>query len=176
MKATRLLLSALLGGATVVVLSCGDPAPLGVGSRGLAPQAELVDSLVQSAGLLTCSALPYDSATQTIGPEGGVLAVGPHWLAVPPGALDASVSITAVVPSDSVNRVRFQPEGLTFQQPASLTMSYANCNLLGSTLPKQIAHTTDALEILELLPSVDDLSAQAVTGQLSHFSEYAVAW
>jgi len=55
-------------------------------------------------------------------------------------------------------------------------MSYANCDLLGSIAPKQIAYTTDALGILEYLLSADDLLAQRVTGELHHFSEYAIAW
>src|SRR5439155_26123280 len=60
----------------------------------------------------------------------------------------------------SVNQVRFFPEGLTFASPASLTMSYANCDALSQLEPKQIAYTTDALAILALLPSVDVLSQQ----------------
>ena len=86
------------------------------------------------------------------------------------------MTITAVAPSDTVNQVRFFPEGLTFASPASLTMSYANCDALSQLEPKQIAYTTDALAILALLPSVDVLSQQQVTGQLQHFSTYAVAW
>src|SRR6266581_4494463 len=85
-------------------------------------------------------------------------------------------TITAVVRSDTVNVVRFQPQGLQFDRPASLTMSYANCGLLGSLGPKEIAHTTDRLEILSYLPSVDAPAARTVTGQLQHFSDYAIAW
>ena len=55
-------------------------------------------------------------------------------------------------------------------------MSYAQCSLLGSLAPKRIAYTTDAFQILEYLTSFDDLWAQTVTGQLHHFSEYAIAW
>lgn len=175
MKTPRLSRSALLGGAALILLSCGDPTPLGVTSGAPRPAADLLGSPLPS-GLLTCSPLPYASVTQTIGPEGGVLQVGPHTLTVPPGALDTAVSITAVAPSDTVNQVQFQPEGLTFAQPASLTMSYANCNLLGASIPKQIAYTTDALTILEYLLSVDDPSSQTTSGQLQHFSTYAVAW
>src|SRR5256885_7257962 len=91
-------------------------------------------------------------------------------------SLAAPTMITAVVASGPVNAVRFQPEGLQFEQTAYLTMSYANCDLLGSIAPKQIAYTTDALGILEYLLSADDLLAQRVTGELHHFSEYAIAW
>jgi hypothetical protein len=75
-----------------------------------------------------------------------------------------------------VNFVRFKPEGLQFERSAALTMSYANCNLLGKLLPKRIAYTTDKLVILEYLLSLDLLNLKTVTGQLNHFSGYAVAW
>jgi hypothetical protein len=165
MKARHLLLA-------LAALSCADPsAP--------APQGDLFGELPlppPPVGLLTCTPLAADSVTQTIGPEGGTIVVGANTFSVPAGALDSAVAITAVAPSDSVNRVQFQPEGLTFQQPASLTMSYANCDLAGSILPKRIAYTTDLLLILDYLPSVDDLSGQTVTGLVSHFSDYAIAW
>ncbi len=173
MKPTILARAALLGAATLAVLHCSDSRPPGVAPL-LEPPIPL--PLPVPTGLLTCTPLPSDSVTQTIGPEGGTLLVGVDALTIPPGALDSAVTITAVAPSDTVNRVQFQPEGLTFQQPASLTMSYANCNLLGLTLPKQIAYTTDLLAILYYLPSVDDQASQTVTGQLQHFSDYALAW
>src|SRR3989441_12468947 len=149
-------------------LSCREPAPFAVDP--------LLDLPPPPTGLLQSSPLPAGSVTQTIGPAGGVLQVGAHALTIPPGALDSAVAITAVAPSDTVNRVNFQPEGLTFQQPASLTISYANCNTLGSTLSKEIVYASDALNILQYLPSVDDLTSQTVTAQLQHFSDYAIAW
>jgi hypothetical protein len=134
MKRTRLLLSALLVGATTVVLSCGEPSPLAIAPRGAGLHANLLDSLLhivrsQAQGLVRCTPLPYDSVTKTIGPAGDTIQVGPHTLRVPAGALDSAVSITAVAPSDTVNRVDFQPEGLVFRQPASVVMSYANCGV-----------------------------------------------
>ncbi|HEX9486968.1 MAG TPA: hypothetical protein VF976_07865 [Gemmatimonadales bacterium] len=165
MKTTRVLLVAAL-------LGCGERAP-----TGIAPRALLWDlPPVTVTGLVRCTPLSPDSVSQTIGPLGGTLAVGPHRLFIPPGALDAPVEITAMAPADTVNRIRFEPQGLTFNQPASLTMSYANCGALASLVPKRIAYTDDALAILELLPSVDNLATLTVTGCLEHFSDYAIAW
>ena len=76
----------------------------------------------------------------------------------------------------SVNSVRFSPQGLHFLAPAALTMSYSNCNLLGKLLPKRIAYTDDNLNILSYLISLDNLLSKKVTGKLDHFSRYAVAW
>jgi hypothetical protein len=104
--------------------------------------------------------------------------VGPHSLVVPPGALSYALTITADVPSDTVNSIRFQPQGLQFAagHPAQLTMSYANCSLAGQLVPKRIAYTTDLLSILELLLSVDNAQLQRVSAQIAHFSRYAIAW
>jgi len=188
MKTRRYLLPVVVGAAVAAALSCREPSPLGTGSAALlAPDSVVdsatvnphqvpVDSIVHAGGLLTCSPLPYDSATQVIGPLGGTIQVGMDTLVVPAGALLAPVAITMVAPSDTVNRVHFAPEGLTFQQPASLTMGYANCNTLGVNIPKNIAFTTDALAILEYLKSWDTKNDQTVRGEVNHFSEYAVAW
>ncbi len=102
MKTTRVLFVAAL-------LGCGERAP-----TGIAPQALLWDlPPVTVTGLVSCTPLSPDSVSQTIGPLGGTLAVGPHRLFIPAGALDAPVEITAMAPADTVNRIRFEPQGLT---------------------------------------------------------------
>ena len=177
MSARRLWSVVLLGAAGAVMLGCGDRSPLDVASRPPRPQTDLIGGVFgPGGGLLTCQPLPYASTTQTVGPVGGMMRIGPHWLVIPAGALPSPTVITAVVVSGPTNAVHFEPEGLQFQQSAYLVMSYANCNLLGSLAPKRIAYTTDALDILEYLRSADNLFARQVTGELRHFSEYAIAW
>ncbi len=171
-KRTHPFLSALLGGAAVAVLSCREPAPTAPDLQVPALQASRASS---QGDLLRCRPLPADSVTQTIGPEGGDIWVGPHKLHVPSGALRGSVRIIAVAPSDTVNRVRLLPEGFLFARPASLTMSYRNCRHWRAAGPK-IAYTTDGLQILDYLPSKDDPKSQKVHGVLRHFSNYAIAW
>jgi len=188
MKATRLLLVAMIA---FVVANCADQSPMGVStapSSSVAratygPQKDLigdvtglVGNLGQALGLLSCSPLPAATSSATIGPWGGSVNVGPHTLVVPAGALSQNVTITATLSGNGVNAITFQPEGLQFAKPAYLTMSYANCNLLGKLLPKHIAYTNDSYQILEYLLSLDNLFAKRVTGQVHHFSHYAVAW
>jgi len=173
MNCTRFLPAALACAVSLLAASCATPPPTEVEAE---PTPGLLGPLGGAVGLLQCDPLPYDSVTRTIGPDGGVLLVGPHRLSIPPGALDSPVAITAVTPSESVNRVAFQPEGLVFTESARLTLSYANCDLLGSLLPKRIAYVTGDLGILEYLLSLDDLASRTVTGRLDHFSSYAVAW
>jgi hypothetical protein len=156
-------------------LSCGDNLPTASPTPSSSPL--LVGDLLSATGLLKCTPLPYASASKVIGPAGGTLQVGPHVLRIPAGALSRSVTIRAESPSDVVNSVRLYPEGLQFGgSGASLTMSYANCNLLGRILPKRIAYTSEGLQILSYLLSLDNVLQKSVTGQLRHFSRYAVAW
>lgn len=175
MKTTRLVACALLVTLAVASGSCADRTPTGPAAVA-APRADLLGWLLGNVGLLKCSPLPYDSVAQTIGPAGGTIRVGPHRLVIPPGALGTEVKISAVIPSDTVNAIRFSPQGLTFERSTLLSMSYANCSLLGQLLPKRIAYTTDDLVILELLPSLDLLQFQQVRAPVRHFSDYAVAW
>jgi hypothetical protein len=176
------VVSALLvaGSVAVAAWSCGDVnAPTSASAppaAPAAPSADLLGSLLQATGLLRCTPLPYDSMSAVIGPAGGELHAGPHVLQVPAGALAQPLLISMAAPSENVNSVRFSPEGLHFARSASLTMSYANCNLLGRLVPKRIAYTTDQLAILSYLLSVDDIFQKQVTGQLDHFSRYALAW
>jgi len=174
MRNVRLLHAALLGCIALVAVSCAEPT-----NPVLQPSlldGDLFGDLTQRTGLLYCAPLPYDSVTQTIGPEGGIIQVGPHTFTVPAGALDTEVTITAVTPSDTVNRIQFQPEGLVFNGYTTLRMSYANCSLLGSLLPKRVAYVSSDFVILDYLPSLDNVFTQTVRGKLQHFSEYAIAW
>ena len=137
-----------------------------------------------SGSLVVCSKFPYDSVTQVIGPAGGVIAVGPHFLWVDSLALPAAVTITAVAPSDHVRRIRLKPDGLVFQKTAFLVTSYANCNVKQATTPR-IAQVSDDMTILGYLGSAsgtDTVFAKTyqgtlyVGGEVHHFSNYAVAW
>jgi hypothetical protein len=171
MKATRLVVVAL---CLSLALACGDHSPT---AAPPAPEASLLGSLLAPTGLLKCSSLPYAQSAVTIGPAGGSISAGPHTLVVPPGALTAPTTITMTVPTGlGVNAVKFQPAGLRFLAPAALTMSYSNCSLLGNLLPKRIAYTDDNLNIISYLISLDNLLSDKVTGKVSHFSDYVVAW
>jgi len=134
-----------------------------------------------TGSLLTCTPMPFASDSARIGPAGGTLHLGPHTFVIPRGALSTTLWIKGVVPRDTVNSVRFSPQGLQFNKPASLTMSYANCNLVAALVspllsPKRIAYTTNNLHILEYVPSSDNPLQRKVTGQIEHFSRYAVGY
>ena len=181
MNRSRILTALVLAGA-LSLANCSSTQDPTSPELDPAPSARLSGNGLTGApllsGLLACDPLPYASASATIGAEGGTLVVGPHRLTVPAGALSSPVLISGEAPVATVNSVRLQPEGLQFAagKPATLTLSYANCSLLGSLLPKRIAYTSDLLAILSYVPSLDDLLDRTVSGSLAHFSRYAIAW
>jgi len=177
---------ALLAGASAAASSCSDPSPVGVQPPTLTAQK------MGGGRLLSCAPLAYDSVTQVIGPAGGLLIVGGHVLVVDSLALSSPVSITAVAPSQSVNLVRFRPEGLKFKPGvhgigALVATNLDNCGVHPNQV-LQIVHVSDSLSILGYLqaPTATDsavvvkyktyLGSLWVGGLLHHFSNYAVAW
>ena len=178
--------------ATAAAVSCADPSPVGVDLRAPAYlQASRRAPLpTKGYGLVAC-AQTYDSVTQVIGPAGGLIAVGHHFLWVDSMALSDTVSITAVAPADTVRWVRFQPDGLQFRTngagwSALLYTSFTDCGVpTADTL--RIAQVTDSLSIIRYLASPESTfirirkkpwskGNQYVAGVLHHFSQYAVSW
>lgn len=162
--------------AATLIASCTDPSP----TTAPKPSDNLIGGLLGTVtsvvgDVLQCTPLPAASATQTIGPLGGVMVIGHHVFVVPPGALSSPVTITAVAPSDHSRSVQFSPAGLHFNHSAYLTLDYNGCGLLVNLLPK-VAYTTDLLQILSYVNSIADSRDHLVTGQIDHFSRYAAAY
>jgi hypothetical protein len=103
-----------------------------------------------------------------------LLRVGPHSLYIPPGALRGVETITATAPAGRLVEVQFQPHGLQFERPATLTMSYRHCGLLGKILPR-IVYADENRNILEVLLSLPNLLTRTVSAKTDHFSSYLVA-
>lgn len=126
------------------------------------------------SGLVECNVQNTYTASQLIGPQGGVLRVGRHQLYVPANALKAPVLITATAPAGKYVEVRFEPHGLEFERPTALTMSYADCAIL-SPLGLRIAYVDANLDLLDVLPSLPNPWTRTVTGKVDHFSRYMLA-
>lgn len=133
-----------------------------------------VGTVLGVTDLLVCKSQPYAVARKTIGPEGGKIDVGSHTLVIPRGALGQKTTITAEQITGRTNSLRFSPEGLRFEKPAALTMSYKNCLVV--LLPKHIVYTDEKLNILEVLRSLDLFQKKTVSAPIDHFSRYAVAF
>jgi hypothetical protein len=188
MALRRSLIPLALLGALAVFASCGDPSPMGVAT--FQKGGRWGTTSTKGTGLVACRQT-YDSVTQVIGPAGGLIAVGRHYLWVDSMALADTVSITAVAPVDTVRWVRFQPDGLQFRTngagwSALLYTSFKDCGV-PTTDKVRIARVTDSLHVIAYLAPPDSTwirvkknawsqGNQYVAGVLRHFSQYAVAW
>jgi len=135
---------------------------------------DLAGKVLPIKGLLACDVRESYSTTQVVGAYGGTIRVGPHSLYIPANALPERTEITATAPKGSVVKVEFQPHGLTFARPTTLTMSYRDCGLLRGVLP-QIVYADDKGNILEQLLSVIDVFRRTVSARTDHFSSYILA-
>lgn len=133
-----------------------------------------VGTVLGVTDLLVCSSQPYDIERKTIGSDGGTINVGSHTLIIPRGALKKKTTITAEQIPGRTNSLRFSPEGLQFEKPAALTMSYKNCLVV--LVKKSIVYTNEKLKVLEVLRSLDLFGSRTVTAPIDHFSRYAIAY
>jgi hypothetical protein len=193
MKAVPMLLTALLLGAGAAMSGCADPASTGPAASAVAPPIgnnapQIGNTAPQdhtpastaarhAAQVAKCQPLKAEAVNRKIGPAGGSLVIGPHTLTVPAGALSSEVMIHArIVGGKSVNVVEFKPDGLVFQIPAVLTMSYVNCDRRGQTSAVTIAVVNETLGIVDYVSSSDDPANGTVTGDVPDLTNYAVAW
>lgn len=189
MRTSRLFLTTLLA-ATVVLASCsGGTSPLepqgttsSLPDGAISGPQEIPDLNANLLGgllgnqYLTCTPLPAQKKSASIGLLGGVIKIGPHKLIIPPGAVLGKKKITAeITKGDKTNSIKFSPAGLKFLVPSVLTISWSNCKYNGLLSLLKLAYTTDDLKsILELLPAVQ--VNKTVIGTIGHFSRYAIAF
>ena len=176
--------------AAVLLTSCADDhapptGPAAVAVDSLQPDLSLLGDLVggvtgtvgglaDALGLVSCNVRTTHYGSAEIGPLGGVVRVGPHVLTVPPRALSQRVRISAVAPRGQYVQIKFEPQGLRFQRPTLLTMSYAECSLL-SPLRLKIVYVNDKFEILEVLPTLVSVLTRTANAPVDHFSRYMLA-
>jgi hypothetical protein len=135
---------------------------------------DLAAQVLPIKGLLACNVTQTYSTTQSVGPLGGTIRVGPHSLVIPANALSARTTITATAPAGKIVEVEFYPHGLKFQKQTTLTMSYRDCGLLKDVLP-QIVYADDKNNIIEQLLSLVNILNRTVSAKTDHFSSYILA-
>ncbi len=127
------------------------------------------------ARLAACSRRPESSDTEMIGRHGGTLRFGGHSLEIPEGALDHTVRITArVVPNVDYLLVEFEPSGLRFDRPASLSLNVAGCAIPRGASPDVVYVGHDG-RILEQIDAAFSRWLQRVSAPIRHFSGYSIA-
>jgi hypothetical protein len=174
--------------AAVVLTSCADDLPTAPPPPPpVAPNPSLIGDLfgvvsgvvgvvgnVLDLGFTECPTSRTYSGSEVIGSWGGTIRVGPHRLNIPRGAVREPVRISAVAPSGSYAQIKLEPEGLQFERPVSLVMSYDGCRV--QDMPNlRIVYVNEDLEILTILPTVRNTWNETATTQLDHFSRYMLA-
>jgi hypothetical protein len=172
--------------AAVLLTSCADDhGPPTAAAPTITPNPSLIGDVVggvtgvvggaaDGLGLVSCNVTRTHTGSAEIGPRGGILKVGPHFLTVPRNALKEKVRISAVAPQGKHVQIRFEPHGLEFQRKALLTMSYSECSLL-SPLHLKIVYVNDQFEILEVLPTITSVLTRTANAPIDHFSRYMLA-
>ena len=119
------------------------------------------------------------SIESVIGPAGGTLGIGPAAITIPPGALadDLTIPIRPVaspVAGATGQVFEIEPSGTQFTVPATVTLSYANVDLGGSS-PGVFAVGTVVGAVWQALPGqILDVTAQTIPGTTTHLSPYAL--
>lgn len=142
---------------------------------GLLGNGGLLEGLLSPVtGLLRCHTTSAYASSAVIGAAGGTLNVGPHQLIVPPNALRAPTRISASAPRGQYVEVQFQPEGLRFERPVAIALSYRHCGVVRGIFLK-VVYVDSQRSILQVLPSLPDLFNRRVFGKTDHFSGYMLA-
>lgn len=162
------------------------------------PNPKVVSGVVlccaAAAVLYACSddgvAGPGDGTVETtVGPAGGTVTGDGVTLTVPAGALSEDVTITleAATPADlplsQAERdklipgtiVDLGPDGLVFDEPVAVALSYAESSLPDSVDEAllEVAMITDGVA---RLPSTANTAANEVVGTTTHFTYFAVSY
>jgi hypothetical protein len=119
---------------------------------------------------LNCTPRVTYQGSAVIGPEGGVLQVGPHRLIVPAGALTGKVLISGTVPEGRDFEIDLQPHGLQFKKAAGLILDTSSC-----TDVPTIIYVVDQIEVGDLIPATYSTWWRAFACPIWHFSGYMIA-
>ena len=121
------------------------------------------------------SPVPYHTEAVINAATGGRLELVDVVLDIPAGALDVDTTYSIDIPDLTVFYNEFGTDGLVFNVPVTVTMSYRGADLSGvdeSTI--RIGWwDEDGQKWVDMVCTIDKVN-QTVTGQLHHFSAYAL--
>jgi len=128
--------------------------------------------IVNGAGLRGCTPRDPQFGAAIIGSNGGELAIGPHRLIIPAGALQQTVTISGTVVEDSPTpRIDFEPHGLQFKKPAGLILDASNC-----TDVPDVVYINEIGIISDPILAVYSNWWHTIAAPINHFSGYEVAF
>lgn len=169
---SSLVMAFLIIVAMITLMSGCDNQSPGIVSPDKTGVAEQGASLVNDSYLSSIGGSLVKAGSRWIGPWGGTVQVGRHFLCIPRYALDRRVKIRMSVSNGRRLVVHLGPDGLEFNRSATLTLSYARTNyndLVESDF--QIVCLDDG----SFIPTTVDTESLTVSGPIDHFSRYAVS-
>ena len=126
---------------------------------------------------VAASLSPINLYSEVIIPSatGGVLSLLDVTLTVPAGAVKNDTLFSIRIPDDEVFFNEFGTDGLVFDVPVTVTMSYRNADLSGITESSiRLAWLDTRTNTWKSMDCVVDAVSKTVTGQLNHFSAYGL--
>ena len=171
---------ALLG--VLVLAACADQAPLPLSPSStveldVAGRHEGRTAFFQGIQRVRAGGLAFDS--EVITPQGGVLEAGGVTLRIPAGAVSEDVTIRMIIPNTPFLYAHFQPHGLKFSTPATLTFDLSEAaadhgsGLLGVYVGAGLFSRGLSVLGSETFPATRD--ERGASFQIDHFSGYIVA-
>lgn len=183
MRRSWISMLAALAVAFVGLSGCQDATRL-AGPEAAAPDIAISTSTSNSSVWQILEAASDDTggASAVIGAEGGSLKLGQQTLVVPAGAVDAPTTFTIKKGGSKLHVILNASRETTndvgaagFPVPVYLTFSYGNVSSLPADPSALSIVWIRADGTYEPQPTVVDEAAKTVTGELLHFSEYALA-
>jgi hypothetical protein len=169
------LRSASLVLAVMVLSSCGE----GPAAERITASESPMTSTSSASTLIECPVDSTVSKTATIDLLGGTLELDGHKLVVPANAVLLPTEFTLTVPASNHLEVDIKAAGeehFQFEQPVSLTLSYARCSRSNINKKDLKVFYIDAATkaILEDMGGTDDKTSRTVTTGTDHLSGYAI--
>ncbi len=115
-------------------------------------------------------------STAVIGPGGGVLTHAAHSLVVPPGALSQPVQLTFSMPVSDTLMFDLGPDGITFNAPVTLVLSYDHAFTSGVNEDSlKVVVWDPGTQNWSKIPTTVDTELNLASGVTDHFSRYAIS-
>ena len=156
----------------VMLVGCSEN-PMGVAPDQSEPQLLQRSTLAIEA--IQRSTVPLYTERVVSSAEGGVLNLFDVVLEVPPGAVPNDTLFSIAIPDLAVFYNEFGTNGLVFDVPVKVTMSYRDADLSGideSTI--RIGWFNESTGMFQDVVCTIDHVNKTVTGEVEHFSAYAL--
>lgn len=165
---------ALLMVAALAMTSGCSKSPLGEDESQVAEPQLLTRTASAATGALMTGTPTYTEQIISSA-DGGTLSVLDVVLTIPPGAVPNDTMFSINIPDPEVFYNEFGTDGLVFQVPVTVTMSFRDADLSGVDVSSlRLAWYNEKTGQFEDLPCVVDLANRLVTAEVNHFSAYGL--